>query len=118
LPQEQFLGEWAALKVEDGKYTRLKVTRDGADWSVQGWVSITADRPLEAAVGTYRLHLLGGGVKDKALPYGLAEREETFARTYLTLRVEEDLLVVERYVVFTDGSGRSNYRTAQTFKRK
>jgi hypothetical protein len=118
LPQDQFLGEWIAVEVKNRDYTRLKISQEGKNWFVEGWRAYMAEQQLEAAVGKDRLQLLGDGDKDTKLPYGFAEREETFAKTYLTLRIVKDQLVVERYVIFTDGSSRSNYRTVQTLKKK
>jgi hypothetical protein len=115
--QDRLLGDWVPVEATDGGYARLKVSKDGAEWAVEGWVTLGLGRPVEAHAGKFRLHLLGDRATDKELPYGLAEREETFAKTYLTLRIEKDQLVVERYTIITDGSARSSYRVAQTFKR-
>ena len=118
LPQEQFVGEWVAFKAKSPGWTRLKVSQDGGNWSVEAWAAYGEGDKLEAATGKAQLHLLGDQVTDSALPYGFAVREESFGTTYLTVRIEKGELAVERYTVITDGSGRSSYRIVQTFKRK
>ena len=52
------------------------------------------------------------------MKYGLASWDHKFVDTYLTLHWEKDRLIVERFDIFKDKSGRSNYRKRSEFKKR
>ena len=68
--------------------------------------------------GKVTLSLLGNSAGAREMKYGLASWDHKFVDTYLTLHWEKDRLIVERFDIFKDKSGRSNYRKRSEFKKR
>ena len=64
------------------------------------------------------LHLLGDRIASRRLSYGLAVWDHGFKKSYMTLQLEIDELIVTDYSIYTDDSGRSNHRRTARLRRK
>jgi hypothetical protein len=111
--ETSFVGKWVAAK-KDGGITRLEITGKGNKLKIQAWGKC---HPKDCDWGAVPLNLLGETVSAQELPYGFATWDLKFKVAHMTLRLERNDLVVERYDIYTDDSGRSNYRAASRFKR-
>jgi hypothetical protein len=109
-----FLGTWVNTDPNTGGMVRLVVSQVGARYEARGFGACS---PSPCDWGTTPFHLLGYNVSDANPVWGLATWDFGFSNTYLVVRREGDLLVVENYTVFKDGSGRSNYRSINLFRR-
>src|SRR5262249_7529205 len=114
-PQERLLGGWVNVDKDTGGLKRLAVTKGDGTWSIEAW---GAGGGGEIPWGKTSLALLGGNAGARELPYGFATWDARFKVTHLTLRLEKDELVVETFSIFTDKSGRSNYRSVERFKKE
>ncbi len=112
---EAFEGKWVNVDDMTRGLTRLEISKKDKAWAIQAW---GATMPVESDIGKVTLHVLGDSVGDKKMKYGFASWDKKFADTHLTLRLEQDELVVETFTVFKDESGRSNYRKVEKFKKK
>jgi Concanavalin A-like lectin/glucanases superfamily len=136
ITDDAFTGTWANLDGAKDGWIRLDIGTDGKAWSIRAWAdSDVHDEALwREDVVRYAgdechmpgpfvpppattLHLLADTVCDTALKYGIASWDHGFVENHLTLRLEGDDLLVEDFNVFKDGSGRSNYRRQDKFKK-
>jgi hypothetical protein len=111
--EKSFVGKWVAAK-KDAGMPRLEITGKGNKLKIQAWGKC---QPTDCDWGAVPLNLLGETVSAQELPYGFATWDQKFKVAHMTLRLEKNDLVVETYDIFTDDSGRSNYRTVSRFKR-
>ena len=113
--REGIAGEWVNRDNGTRGLKRLMVTSDGSKWSINAWGSGGGG---EIPWGETKLALLGKNVAARELPYGFATWSPGFADTYLILRLEKEALEAEVLTIFKDDSGRSNYRSVESFRRK
>jgi hypothetical protein len=82
---------------------------------VQAWANC---EPTECDWGTVTLKLLGNSIEDKSPRYGFAHWDPGFADIYLTLRIENTVLVVEEFTCFKDKSGRLDVHSAYSLRKQ
>jgi len=125
--EDAFPGEWVWAGGSKHGYTRIAITKTDDGWTVQVWGEHNGkehggDKNTLTLLRDYEEQ--GDSDEEKTMnKYGLAIMESKagkgiFAKSYLTLRVENDRLLVEDYRIFIDKSDRPNYRTRCEFKKK
>jgi RNA polymerase sigma factor (sigma-70 family) len=124
--EDAFPGEWVWAGGSKHGYTRIAVTKTDDGWTVQVW---RENNGKEYGGDKTPLTLLrdydekGATDEEKTMnKYGFAILDSkvggaTFAKSYLTLRVENDRLLVEDHRIFMDKSDRANYRSRCEFKK-
>jgi hypothetical protein len=110
---DRFVGIWVGVK-KDASLPKLEITREGNDLRIQAWGKCT---PTDCDWGVVPLHLLGDSISARDLPYGFATWDQNFKVSHMVLHLEKGVLIAEDYSIFTDKSGRSNYRSVSRFKR-
>jgi RNA polymerase sigma factor (sigma-70 family) len=123
---DAFPGEWKWADGQKGGLTRIVISKAKDGWSIQTWAEIgPPDGRKENDLGKTTLHLLrdyeakGDTDEEKTMnKYGFATWDHKFVKRYVTLRVENDRLIVEEQNIFTDKSDRPNYRSRYEFKKK
>jgi hypothetical protein len=128
LPQEKFVGEWvidtkATPKEATVVIPRFVVSNKDKDWSIKPWWDNGGgpgggEVPLEKV----KLSLLGDDRSSKSREYGFATWElkgegNAGMTIYLTLRSENDKLVVETFTIFKNEKIR-NIHTLGKYKKK
>jgi len=111
--EKSFVGKWMPVKKDTG-LTRLEITGKGEKLRIQAWGKC---EPTDCDWGAVPLYLLGESVSAKELPYGFATWDHKFKVAHMALYLDKNELVVATYDIFTDDSGRSNYRSLARFKR-
>ncbi len=109
-----FLGNWVNTDTATRGIVRLVFTQSGANYIAQGFGACS---PTPCDFGVTTFNLLGYNVSDTNPNWGVAVWDSGFKTEYLVAHREGELLVVESYNVFKDGSGRSNYRSLFLFKK-
>ncbi len=109
-----FLGEWTNVDKENGGVTRLSIKSSDDGATLQAWGKCS---PEDCDWGVTELHLLGDSVSDREQKYGFASWDHRFKLAHMTLRMEKNVLVADLYDIFTDDSGRANYRSIHKFRR-
>jgi hypothetical protein len=118
LPQEKFLGQWVNANPKTEGLKRLAITKQDGTWSIAAWGAAGEEGTAEIPWKKVTLDLLGSSVADTSRPYGFATWKFDFATVHVALRFEKGQLVAEEYTIFTDKSGRSNFRVVEKFKKK
>ena len=111
--EKSFVGKWVAVK-EDAGLPRLEITGKGYKLEIQAWGKC---HPDDCDWGKVPLNLLGESVSAKELPYGFATWDHKFKVAHMALYMDKSELVVATYNIFTDDSGRTNFRMLSRFKR-
>ena len=112
--QRMFEGRWTNVNKENPGVTRLEIKAGEKAATLQAWGKCS---PEDCDWGATTLHLLGNTVSDRDLPYGFASWDHRFKVAHMTLRIEKGVLVAELFDIFTDDSGRSNFRSIHRFRR-
>ncbi len=105
---EVLLGGWVNEDVDTRGMTKLGVSIDGDGVEANGWGSCS---PTDCDWGSTDVNLLGGSISDNTYEFATAKWDHGFSTTFLTSRLEDGELKVEKYTVFQDGSDRSNYHS-------
>jgi hypothetical protein len=117
-PQQRFVGDWVNVDNATRGTKRLAISKEGESWFIQTWGSGMKDGKPEIPHTKVSLFLLGDSVTGKSLPYGFASWDNGFADRHLTLRLDNEQLIVEHFTLFKDQSKRSNYRSVMKFQKK
>jgi RNA polymerase sigma factor (sigma-70 family) len=120
--EDAFPGEWVWADGQKGGFLRIAIAEMKDGWSIQAWGEADGG---EHDQGKTALTLLrdyeakGDTDEEKTMnKYGFAIWDHKFKKSYVTLRVENDRLLVEEYCIFTDRSERPHYRSRYEFKKK
>ncbi len=120
--EDAFPGEWVLADGQKGGLTRITITETKDGWSIQAWGEADGG---EKDQGKTALTLLrdyeakGDTDEEKTMnKYGFATLDQRFVKRYMTLRAENDRLLVEDYSIFTDKSDRPNYRSRYEMTKK
>ena len=116
-PQEQLIGEWINVDKQTRSTKRVAVTKEKDIWSIRTWGS-RGGGTTEIPHKERTLHLLGSSVRAKSLAYGFASCDAGFKDVHNVVHLQQDRLIVETFNILKDGSGRSNYRIREVFKRR
>jgi hypothetical protein len=109
------VGQWTPVNANSASLTRVVVSQHKDSCSVEAWGDC---KPTDCDWGKVELKLLGDFVGDKLPRYGFAHWDAGFADNYMTLRMENSVLVAEVFTFFKDGSQRSNYRMTYSFRKQ
>jgi hypothetical protein len=138
----QLAGQWVNVDTDNRGLTRIDIYEQEGGWKIRAWAPAG---DAEHDLGQATLAVLGDSVScfqcsdpsvtslsiatnisaqknertslgSPAMSYGFAHWEYAFKDTYLTVRRHKDILVVEDFNIFKDGSGRTNYRSICKFK--
>lgn len=107
-------GTWVNVDSETRGITQVVFERTGATDMVHAW---GACQPTDCVWGPTTLHRLGPPGTSGPLPDGFATWEQGFSTKHLAFEPRGDELVVTVVSLYRDESGRSDYRTQQTFRR-
>ncbi len=120
--EDTFPGEWVWAEGQVGGLIRLLITKTDDGWTIQAWAEVKDGEKDQGKTGLTLLRdyeAKGDTHEEKTMnKYGFAVWDHGFAKSHVTLRVENDRLLLEEYRVFTDKSGRPNYRCRYQFKKK
>lgn len=114
-----FAGRWVNVDDQTGGLTRIEIVNTNKGWTIQAWAPRArgAGGRSEIDWGKVALRLLGNSVGAREMKYGFASWDHTFKDAHLTLRLEQERLIVENFSLFKDNSDRSNYLTRYEFKK-
>ena len=112
--QDQFQGAWINVNPETRNISSITVKKEDTTWIIQAWAKC---HPEDCDWGAVTLNLIGDSTTDKTFDCAFAEWEFDFKKTYLSMRMQGDILVVETISVFKDNSNRSNYQSLNLMKR-
>jgi RNA polymerase sigma factor (sigma-70 family) len=120
--EDAFPGEWVFADGQTGGLIRIVITKGKDGWGIQAW-GTASGRQVDQGKTTLTLlrDYEGKGATDEEKTmnkYGFAILDQKFVKRYMTLRVENDRLLVEDYSIFTDDPDRPNYRSRYEFKKK
>jgi hypothetical protein len=118
-PQINFLGKWVNVDPEGG-LTKLTISRDKDSWKIEGWGKC---EPSDCEWGKVPFNLIGTSIGDKSFDIGFATWEFEGAtkvdmKSFMTVKLVGKKLLVEKITIFTDDSGRSNYRSINLLKKE
>ncbi|KAA3656509.1 MAG: hypothetical protein DWQ10_15225, partial [Calditrichaeota bacterium] len=117
-PQHEFLGNWINVDPEGG-LTKLTISEGKNSWEIEGWGKC---QPRDCDWGKVPFNLIGTSISDKLFQIGFASWEFEGAskveiKSFITVKLIGEKLFVEKITIFTDDSGRSNYRSVHLLKR-
>jgi hypothetical protein len=119
--EDAFPGEWVWANGQKGGLTRIAITQTKDGRTIQAWGEADGK---ETDQGKTTLTLLrdyeakGDSDDEKTMnKYGFAVWDHKFAKSFVTLRVENDRLLVEEYRIYPDPK-RTNHRNRYEFKKK
>jgi len=120
--EDAFPGQWEWADGHKGGMVRILIANTDNAWTIQAWGK---GGGAEIDQGKTSLTLLrdyeekGATDDEKTMnKYGFAVWVHKHARSHVTLRMQNDRLIVEEYRIFTDQSGRPHYRSRYEFKKK
>lgn len=109
------LGEWLNVDENTCGTTKLMITKDENQWFIHGWGKC---HPSDCDWGQEPLLMVAENCGDKSFTHGFAIWKSSFATRYMTLKIENNFLLMETVNVFKDNSGRSNYISTEKFELK
>ena len=105
---DQRPSEWLNPDANTRGLTRLLIAQSDKQLTVNGWGKC---HPTDCEWGPVELQMLGDHVEDDRLTYGFATWDHKFSVVHLTMKFENQEMLVQSYTIFKDGSGRANYRS-------
>jgi hypothetical protein len=111
----QFQGLW--FNVNPSSNDLVRITIGGTPGALQV-DPFGACSPTPCEWGFQPLATYGNNVSDADHHFGTAVYDQGFAKRIMTFQLlSPTLMSVETYSIFTDGSGRQNYRTQELFHK-
>jgi len=113
--RDDFLGEWVNTDPNTGGCTRFEIYADEQSQLIfQGY---GACHPTDCVWDPVPMTLFCDSVTDTDEKYAMWVRGESFAGKTGLLEFSGSDLQLTLFTAFTDGSGRSNYRSIDLFRR-
>jgi hypothetical protein len=106
-------GAWVNVDPATGGITRVVFEHTAETGRVYVWGKCS---PEDCVWGPAALHRLRG-VASETLSYGFATYEPGWSTVHLAFERRGDELLITAFTVFTDESGRPDYRSQNTFRR-
>ena len=112
---ENAVGEWVNMDENTRGTTKLLISEKEDGWFIHGW---GACHPIDCDWGEVPLLLVADKSHSKNYVRGFAIWKPGFKTGYMTLRIRDNHLFVEKVNVFKNDSKRSNYFSSEAFQRK
>lgn len=113
--RSRFLGEWVNINSDTDGITRLIISSSYQGTKIRAFGQC---HPHDCDWGTTELRLVVENQYSNHPTFAIARWDKDFAEKALILHLTDNALTVEQYTVFTDDSGRSNYRNVSKFRRR
>lgn len=113
----QFAGKWVNADSETGGLTKLKITVSGTNVAVQAWGRC---HPTDCDWGSVKGVAYATSVSSNLASDArgiIAVFKESFKESTMIIQPTGNHLRVSTYTRFTDGSGRTNYVSEETFNK-
>ena len=109
---DKIVGGWINEDVDTGNLEKIRFAETDEGLSAHAW-GACGDSLCDW--GSTPTHLVGSSISDSTPHFAVSNWEHSHAEVFTTSRVRGGDLIVEKYTVFTDDSGRSNYHTEDTY---
>ena len=107
-------GEWVNVNPNTRGVTRLVISKTKSGWGVDAWGRC---HPQECVWSPAILNPVGSSVEDFSFNRGLAIWNAGIASRYVSIVLNRGRLITEIITIFSDRSGRANFRVVEEFNR-
>lgn len=108
------VGEWVNIDKATRGTVKLEISREEDKWIIEGW---GACHPSDCNWGEVPLLLVANKSHGKSFIRGFAMWDFNFKSTYMTLKIRDNQLFVDKVNIFKDSSKRSNYLSQEEFHK-
>ena len=114
--QTALAGKWQNIDPRTGGMASIAIVQSGPGLDVQVWGRC---HPIDCDWGKTRMLPVGESVDDRSFRHGFAIWQLGSSTRYVSfsLNADGDLLSVSTITIFSDRSGRSNFRVTERFRR-